>query len=143
MSSSRGASSSSKSKPNSDKNLVNGGIFKFHNKVCYCRVRAATKISESKPNPNRLYYSCPNDPAYGFFIWWAPSREEITEFTSQMNLFQEQGFDNSDNNIMNLDKADFDHRIIRIESLVSELKKYQFMTMVILVVVAAIIYCNL
>ncbi|KAK9175184.1 hypothetical protein WN944_027190 [Citrus x changshan-huyou] len=77
-----------------------------------------------------------------FFRWWAPSREEISEFASQMNLFQEQGIDNNDNNIMNLDMFDFDHRIIKIETLLSKLKKYQFVTMVILVLIAAIIYCN-
>lgn len=138
-----GASSSSKSKPDSEKNLINGGIFKFHNKVCYCRVRAAIKISESKSNPNRLYYSCPNDPACGFFRWWTPSREEIAEFTRQMNPFEEQGIDTSDNNIMKLTMADLDQRTVTIEILLYQLKKYQFITMVILLFLTTIIYCKL
>lgn len=59
MSSSRNASSSSNQ--SSKRNLINRGIIKFHNKVCYCRHRTTIKVSESISNPNRLYYSCPND----------------------------------------------------------------------------------
>lgn len=140
---SMGVLSSSKSKPNSEKNPINKGTFKFHNKVCYCRVMVAINVSESQPNPNKLYYSCRNDLASCFFKWWKTSREGIVEFARQINLLKDKGIDNSDNNIMKFVMADLDHKIIRIETLLCQLKKYQLIIMVILILLATIVYYNL
>lgn len=43
---------------------------KFYNKHCSCGYRCSVKISESKDNPNRLYFCCQSKNKCGFFEWW-------------------------------------------------------------------------
>ena len=149
MSGSRSASSSS-THPTSHRNLINGGIIKFHNKICYCQRRAAIKISESIPNPNRLYYCCPNDHGCGFFRWWEPTKEEVGEIRARSHLFEEQAnlymFEEVvHNNRSFSDKLDIDafhHRFTNIETILHQLKKYQFTTILMLLVFLFVIHYN-
>lgn len=43
---------------------------KFVNKVCRCGLKCSVKISESRDNPNRLYFCCPLKNKCGYFEWW-------------------------------------------------------------------------
>lgn len=51
---------------------------RYKNRVCNCGVRAAVKISESTPNPGRLYYKCGHDDC-GFWAWCNPHGGSVAE----------------------------------------------------------------
>ena len=71
--------SSSASFRNTRGNTRNNEYLLYHNWTCKCspRQRAIVRISESKDNPNRLYYCCQyanTRDDYHFFKWAFPER---------------------------------------------------------------------
>lgn len=137
MSALRSASSSSNSP--SKKNFINGGLIRFHNEFCYCRLRAEIKISESEANPNRLYYNCSRTAKCGFFKWWTPSMEEIEEIRALAHILQPVHHNVHETDIY--DQGALVNRLNKIEAVLKQLKKCQIMIFMLFIVLF-IIYCN-
>ncbi|KAK9210219.1 hypothetical protein WN944_002589 [Citrus x changshan-huyou] len=141
MSTSRNASSSSTYNRRRDLPKINGGIIKFYNIVCYCRRRVEIKVSESQTNPNKIYYTCPNDPSCGFFRWWKPSTDEAIEIEAALQRFEEEATDRA-SEIQQFNIEDFHNRFINIEGLLHKNKKYQITITVITILVLLVLYCK-
>ncbi|KAK9230695.1 hypothetical protein WN944_023667 [Citrus x changshan-huyou] len=140
MSTSTNASSSSTHNRRRNLPKINGGIIKFYNIVCYCRTRAEIKVSESKTNPNKLYYSCHNDPSCGFFRWWKPSTDEAIEIQAALQRFEEEAVNDSASYNQQFDIEDFRNRFINIEGLLHQNRKYQITIIVITILVLIVLY---
>ncbi|TXG47750.1 hypothetical protein EZV62_027044 [Acer yangbiense] len=59
-------------------NKINGGMIKFKNRLCYCRKKAAIKISESQKNPSKLFFSCESRKC-NFYMFWSPDQDEFQQ----------------------------------------------------------------
>lgn len=78
------------------------GKIKFENERCNCRRRVVVRISELAANPNRLYFTCPNEDdnkKCGYFRFWSSSKStDLSSITykesDQMQKVFEEHFRN-------------------------------------------------
>ena len=84
---------------------------RFLNINCKCNKRARVKLSESKSNPNRLYYCCQDNVCGTWLRWGVPTRKSEVEIQSNEAFCNEETM------------AYFLHKMDRCNNEVEKLKK--------------------
>ena len=57
--------------------------FTIRNRYCLCKRKATIKISESKRNPNKLFFCCAN---YNYFQWYEDNDYEVNSRRGESHL---------------------------------------------------------
>ena len=111
----------------------------FHNKKCKCGKNALLRISESKNNPNRLYYCCVNgENSCGFFEWWMPE-----DSVQPLDMITEDGPFNSEPLLYHTQYPKLVQRIAALEANMSVWKTIIIFNFVLSMFIGFIVICVL